>query len=62
MFFFLTLINSFIGTIQDSFVPNSTRLAKPCNDLAIKVSVRCARGSGCSVRIECDVREKFESE
>jgi hypothetical protein len=47
----LTSINSFIGTIQDSFEPNSTRFASPCNDFAIKVSVRCGRGSGCSKRI-----------
>lgn len=31
--------NVFIGSIQDSFVPNEDMLARPCSDLAIRVNV-----------------------
>jgi hypothetical protein len=30
---------AFIGSIQASFVPNEDMLARPCNDLAMRVNV-----------------------
>lgn len=38
--------NAFIGSIHASFVPNEDIFARPCNDFAIKVKVRRARGFG----------------